>query len=267
MKRRTFLKTVGALLSVGMLAPARALCKENDALVALTPTRAEEIALSFLESFCPDRSYATEPPMPLYDLSGNMIGCVVNLTYGGNPSGYVVLDVGHPSLIAQVCLEENSFGPLNRLISRGDEHGLLSLSEEPYLIKINPIEFAIGQHSNDCLLVSDGKTVPVPNSLQRNVPAMEWRDLMIPDIYSGYDVDEVIYGATVGALGESEIRQATGHYACAVTALYCIATSLPYPSYTSFERFLIEYDDYDQYMTIWEDTSTDGVWDGDRQYW
>lgn len=264
MDRRAFLKTAGALLGLGLTVPARAFCDEYGSLVQFSPSLAEEYALAFASSFAPDKSLETEQPIPMYDASGNMIGYEVDFTSGSVPSGYVVFDVTCSGLVSRFCVDDNCPGLYSQSVQANSMSRSFSLSSDPVLVKLNPIEYAATQYGDDLLYVNSNSLLQKGEQLSRARPSTEWEDLMVENIYSGFDITETAYGAPVANLTKNTVERRLKRYACGVTALYCIACAVPYPSPSNWQRWLIDFDDINQYTTIWNDTNsyTDHITDG-----
>lgn len=256
MDRRTFLSSVGALLGLGLTAPARAFCDEYGCLVQFSPSLAEEHALAFASSFAPDKRLKVEQPIPMCDADGNMIGYEVDFVDGGVPSGYVVLDVTCSNLVSRFCFDANCEGMYRQSLKANTLTREVTPSSNPVLIKLNPIEYAATQDGEDYLYVNSGTLIPKSERISRSRPTTEWSKLMVSNIYSGFDITETIYGASVANLTESSVVRQLKRYACGVTALYCIACSVPYPSALNWQRWLIDFNDINQYTNIWNDTNT-----------
>lgn len=253
MDRRSFLKTIAFALASGFITRDKAYALELDDYVALSPAIAKEIAEVFAAQMTNCGDYIAQEPIEMFDDAYNLVGYEVDYLVDGSPSGYVLLDSREYNLIPRYSLSKGSMGIYAALNKRCSQYNQLSERSPSRLVSINPLDFALGQ--DDLMLRNDGSLVSSRVQM-KSPPISSWDQLMVPSSSLDYDIQDICYGNIVAQLDIATVEDRLSRYTCGVSALYCIAATLPYPSYSAFNRFLINLDDYAQYTTLWSLTRT-----------
>lgn len=264
--RKHFLRVLAAIAAMGLPPKRQAIAAEENDLIPFTPDVALDCASAFVKSNC-DTSAIAENPIPVVDVYGHQTGYAVDIWDGGSPSGYVLLDVNCPQLIAAFCLTSGSEGLYTQkakaLKMRRSVNGL----GEPCLLQLSPANLYIYDWNEGVGLGTFGDIVQ-PFTRMQTSPKIEWQDetLMIPMVnaYNGtYTITSENYIGDYWFATEQQVEANTGRYACAVSALYTIAGLTQVGS-----RFLIDtYSDWNSYNSIWGYTGTEytggtGPWGG-----
>ena len=236
MDRRSFLKMLALMVASGTISTQRAYAVEQGDPLVFSPAVARDFASAFAEAMCPELDLSPDDPIALFDLGGRMIGAHVGLKLNGQSHGYVVLDSSSPNFISRFSLGEGAPDLYSQTVSESPVRVQSISSSEPQMVMINPFEYGAVQ-DDGTLYLNNGEVVEGSGIQAYSTPVSSWKDVMVPLSYPGYVCESRVMGAHISPLFRDTILEKRRKYACAVTALYCIAAALPCPSPASFQFF------------------------------
>ncbi len=258
--RKDFIRIVAAGVAAKMCRPAVAHASSTDSSVRFSPEVATEMAHILATSYSNRQDLETEAPVILLDSSGGFRGYSVDFSSQHQSFGYVLFDVAYPGLIAQFQLSEGTNGFLSQVLGN-DSASLLSDKEaNPAYVVYDPFTYGIVDIQQEQILTSNA-TLELSSesdiSLAASSTSSSWWDTWISysDAFSSYEVTDPCFSVTLNTVSESFVEQRIQRYACAVHALYAIASSIPNSSYSANlisnpETSLAEY------SNIWNATAT-----------
>lgn len=260
-----FVSIYVALFGLALFFPCQALADE-DGRIKLTDSLALQIAQEFADSMTDDSAIESVNPVKFYDESGRAIGYIVAYRdSNGDPNGYVVLDSSDSSLFAEWSFEEGASTPISRLEQNVAQCYDLGNSQDARVFKSAPFTYAIALTQNDSIIDMYGKDISSSvcfDSIEASPGDSSWDDIFIDGYSPSYTmtVFEHVSGEFT-CFPEYQIEEATGKYACAVTAML---NCLPF-YYSGFN-----WGDWSSdYNALWSlsDTTVDYVSNGIQYGW
>lgn len=281
MDRRTFIRLVAgsaACSFVGGAVPAGAE-ELDDNFTPFSPELAAEMASAFFEGAGGLSSCVCSEPIPLFDSSGQLQGYEVTATdYSDCPLGYVVFDVRCPGIVSRFSFAEGKPGPYEQIV--GNDVSAYSLAtDQPMLVSSSPLDFSVPLFSRGVSLLAGGEVVDLSDVAatysddgSSSYDPTSWNELMIrwTEVLRGPYTLKEHNNIEVNGLSQAESVDALGRYACAVTALYSMASTML--NAAGNDWLINRRNDIGCYNTIWEYTNTtvdhvkDGVTYGSTQH-
>ena len=259
MDRRSFFKLVSACAACGFVAfkgPKVALAGTQSAsgdVVQFSPDVAMQIAENFMSGVSLDKSLVVSDPIFIYDTSGSFTGYQVPFLKNGQNHGYVILDYTYEGLVSSYSFNDSAVGPagiLNERLARSSD----SISN--YLVKLNPLEYAVPDYSRGQYLLNSNGTLQMDNIVEPQSVATGWDDVTIyfDDAVADYTVG---YGGSVGVYfyqTEAAIKAALKKYACGPTALFSIGLTMRNAAGNG--PLISSPTSWDDYNSLWSYTAT-----------
>lgn len=264
MKRRTFLQLL-TLLSIGAILPphtARGVAEFGNTYLNLTPDLAVEFATRFSRHMLDEQCLATNPVLA-YDSVGAPVGYTVDIQRDGSNYGYIVLDSRHPNIVTSYSFGNDVVSPIEAL--RSDSSMMqkapnISRDCTSKLIMFSPLDFGI---ANEMLTEYVTPSAASIGKLPRKVgsqPKPEWGDIPVSvrSFYKNYVPISETYVGDFNFTNMNEIRNNTGKYACAVTALFMIAGNTVCNNHflINCSNWYNQIPDWNEYSVIWDATET-----------
>lgn len=225
----------------------------KDELIVLNEQLAIEIANGFAENASELLLEARDPKV-YCDREGKASGYLVDYYLNDIRHGYLVLDSKEKNLICEYSFEEDSLSPYHMIFTTNEKYYPLQREYDSHrLFKLDYLTYAIVLPEFDVLLTNLGPIKGIEEagysnicSLASSVPSTTWDEIMIDRnvAISDYSVSNENYLNEFIAVSQDEITGITGHFACAVSALFTCSMFL----YVPFS--------YDNYLSIWNCTGT-----------
>ncbi len=200
MDRRSFLKLLSACAACGFVASKEPKSVFADRQVVsgdrvqFSPDIAMRIAENFISGASSDNSLVVSEPTYIYDSSGGFTGYQVPFLKNGRRHGYVILDHTYEGLVSSYSFSDSAVGPAGIL---SDRLARSSDSTCNYLVKLNPLEYAVPDYSHGQYLLNSNRTLQMDNIVAPQSIATGWHDVTIyfDDAIADYTVG---YGGSVG---------------------------------------------------------------------
>lgn len=191
-----------------------------------------------------------------YGTNKVMNGYIVDLTYSGDPYGFVVLDVSKPGFLSSCSIGKGILSPaakINQTINKTHRLNSKQTSSPAHFVMASPLDFGIydDESNNTLMLQNDQLTDSSSVVKMRSNKPDAWTDVMIrgDKIYGSgeYFLSYEHYVGDFDSLSESYAIEKTGHYACAVSALCILSSKL---------QIADMYLNPEIYMELWKATGT-----------
>lgn len=239
----TILLTLSLVISSTLVSFANDTTSEEKIIV--TDEIILQMADKFAENMKPDLELIAKNPIKFYNTDDQAIGYIVSYYSGTQEHGYVIFDTTHESLISEYSFDENARTPVETMESRARA---ASLDNKVY--KTAPFTYGRKKSSDPNVLLNNyGEEEKIAVSRSFNKP-QNWENIIMDfdDIYENYQIISMnTIPEFIGFEEGSEIEAMTGHYACAVTAMYTCATYYGTVSYSNMKA---------DYMQLWNLSDT-----------
>ncbi|EGX72255.1 hypothetical protein HMPREF9457_02428 [Dorea formicigenerans 4_6_53AFAA] len=235
------------ILAISISTPVSAAEIPEKERIKVTNELAIEMANNFAQDIYSDNSLSAANPMKIFDTDGKAIGYIVNYYQNDTPYGYVIFDTTDPSLVSEYSFGKNVQGPYASITG-----STYALNSTP-LIKTAPFTYGIIDTSSNTIINNYGETSQLPSdtysSFSDDKKPSDWADvfLEIQTIYEDYNLVSTNHLNEFFAFGESYIEAQTGHYACAISALYACAAYYGALDYSNVSK---------DYLGLWNATGT-----------
>lgn len=214
----------------------------DSTVIKVTDTLVLQMAERFADAFDLNSEIEAQNPIKFYDESGQAIGYIVNYYTHGIPSGYVVFDITHESLISEYSFDARAKNPYESILDTSMSTQLLTMNEgSTRLCKTSPFTYEI-------INLNESGYVSYANSDNTST----WNDvfLSIQDVYEDYTLVSTNHLPEFIAISEEYIEDEIGRYACVVSALYACAMYYGATDYYDLEG---------DYFDLWQMTNTTTV--------
>lgn len=250
--KKTFKRLVSFLtvliLTIMSVIPISA--SENTSVINVTDDLAIQMSERFAKGIGQDSNIVANNPRKFYNTEGQAIGYIVDYTLENKPYGYVVFDTTCDSLISEYSFGTNSVSPYD-VIYQNEATAFSKTRTASKIYKIDSFVYGIIDDSGK-IRTNYGETLEqdvLSLDKSRGKDPATWDEVLldIAEVYENYTMISTNFLPEFISFNEPYIESATGHYACAVSAL--LACSAYYNA--------IDYSDIaGTYMDIWNATGT-----------
>lgn len=230
--RRQFIALVAAGVASTIVRPSAARALENDAnrLVAFSEEVAATIADNFVRSMEPGLPLKVGTIIPILNTEGLFKGYSVEYLLSGAPSGYVVLEVDYPGLIASFSFSEGSLSQgrraLDELLCSNDRRSVV----DTCLIEVDPFCMGYYDEYSGCVISLDSKSQAKPSLVENLRTRTSWTDVLISQDEinnGGFTAGSTKYSGELAYITQGMAERGNKRYACGPHALYVIGAALP----------------------------------------
>lgn len=230
--RRQFIALVAAGVASTIVRPSAARALENDAnrLVAFSEEVAATIADNFARSMEPGLPLKVGTIIPILNTEGLFKGYSVEYLLSGAPSGYVVLEVDYPGLIASFSFSEGSLSQgrraLDELLCSNDRRSVV----DTCLIEVDPFCMGYYDEYSGCVISLDSKSQAKPSLVENLRTRTSWTDVLISQDEinnGGFTAGSTKYSGELAYITQGMAERGNKRYACGPHALYVIGAALP----------------------------------------
>ena len=234
MNRRQFIALIASLAGTAAI-PAPAFAESDDTRIEMTDSVAIKMAEGFAASFDPDLDVEAYFPCKFYDTTGQAIGYIVHYERHGDSYGYVVFDNSDDSLISEFSFGDDALSPCERIFEAAEVS--LVEAEAIRLFKTGDFTYtllngnnAVNNYGEACSLGSLPLSLESESDSTPTSPS--WNSVFIDYPSSSWTMSDFNSIPQFIAFNESYVEDATGKYACLVSAM--MATVIHYGAETWF---------------------------------
>ena len=259
--RKNFLRICSGVFAGGILSPFDAAADDaGNGYITFTEDVALSIAQGFADSAYPDSHVTAMGPIPIQNHQGALIGYSVSyIDRSGRPNGYIILNTECEGLIDRYIVKPGVMDIASALLNRKQTTRQYSDDCNAVLVALDSFDFGLIDLDAQMLYTRDDVCeLNSSGSLSISLLNDSWSDTMISyddAFYTNYSILTEQYAGEIICVSEAAVESAIQKYACAVHALYCIASSIPNANRTGY---LISnpYGEWDEYERLWRYTST-----------
>lgn len=242
----------GFILCMSLSIPSYAASNQEGDATKVTEEMAIQMAERFEKAVAPDVDLEAQNPLKFYDTDGQAIGYIVDYYNNLEPYGYVVFDSTGNSPLSEYSIGAGAKNPYNVIV----DSNALSMNgrSAEKLYKTAPFEYGIINEETNEIINNYGEMESADNiesstSRSGDKDPAEWNDVFfeIQEIYEDYNLIASNHLNQFIAYSEPYIEEQTGHYACAISALYACAGFYGALDYTDVAG---------DYMGLWDATGT-----------
>jgi len=256
---------------------------DSSKMAKITEEVAEEFALNWAKTAEPDLNLAVSSIVEMYDVQNNFIGYSVSYCLEDTPYGYVILDFSKPDIIVEYSIFENTPDILEQIIENNEaqipaEDISVQELEEPLktdvLYQTEPfIYHSIAEVDNESVVLDNYGNKETLDEFVDSIDETEGvfdeeSEITYAQMTTTASTNSSVHNNTAfidvsklntnynkvsqrnfpefASESEKNIERLTGHYACAVQALYICNLALGH--YNSKVKT--------EYMNIWNLTDT-----------
>lgn len=232
MSRRQFIGLVAAGVASTIASPSVARALENDSnqLVVFSEEVAATIAGNFARSMKPGLPLKVGTIIPILNTEGVFKGYSVEYLLSGAPSGYAVLEVDYPGLIASFSFSEGSLSQGKRVLDElqrsNDQRSIM----DACLIEMDP--FCVGYYDeySGCVISLDSKSQAKSSLVESLRTRANWDEVLISQSEindGGFTAGSTKYSGELAYITQRMAERGNRRYACGPHALYVIGAALP----------------------------------------
>lgn len=234
------------------ITPVSAADTTEESLVKVTESVAINMAKDFAEDIAPGLDLEPQKPVKIYDANGKAIGYNIDYICNSVPYGYVIFDFSLDDILSEYSIMEEAISPYRVALQYDPEIAVLSLDEEldMKIYKLDMLTYGVSVDRSSQVRTNTGETVNIDDKSPktRSTPS-SWDDIFIESqaIRNNYTITKTNYLDEYFTLSEPFVEQATGHYACAVSAMAICADYYMALDYGNFKT---------DYMALWDASFT-----------
>lgn len=240
----------------------------NDGMVKVTDELISDMASNFIQNSY-DMDLEVSDILPLYDSSDKIIGYSASYFKENIPFGYIIFNFNYDGYIEEYVVEENAISPFSQIaeeLSEKNEISTFSNDTSGHLYHSIPLEYNFEFNTQDgAMVINNYGQVDTKEEYKEYAEEIESK---IPSTQSSYYTNHDIFISpefmptsfserkrigTYISTPEKTIRDASGRYACSISALLniCRQSGLVYKNSIG-----------EAYLVLWEEANTTTIdWD------